>query len=87
MADIRMSRKVKTNPYGPLNIVKVFRENDCYSPDPNKDEADSCGNEDIVIGREESHRVRVVDLQKYLSGPRPKLPKRLMVGKDFYLVD
>lgn len=88
MADVRISKQVRSYGFGPLNTVRVFRNWDDYTPDPNKPEGHSCGNEDVVIGREEEHRVSVGEnnLHEYLFGKRPRLPKRLRVGERFYLV-
>src|SRR3989338_3007620 len=88
MADVRLSRQVQSYGFGPLNFIALFRNLEPYTPDPTKPEGHTCGNEDAIIGREEEHRVRAGEdnLQEFLFGRRPALPKRLRVGKSFYLV-
>ena len=93
MADLRLNRRTQSyanGHFGYLGNVLTFRNWSNYRADPsNKEEGDTCGNEDIVVGREEEHRRTISpnDVNVYVFGSRPVLPEWLRVGEDFFLIE
>lgn len=79
IVDMWIYDKIDSWGSGPLVDVKIFRNGI-----PDNSSGVSAGNGLVLLGVEEQHRWDSNSLQDYLKGPRPKLPKKICVGKSFY---
>ncbi len=79
MADVWIYDKIESWGSGPLVDVKIFR-----SGKQDNSSGVSAGNGLVLLGLEEQHRWKSKSLHDYIEGPRPKLPDKIRVGKNFY---
>lgn len=79
MTDVWIYDKVESWGSGPLVDAKVFRDEQIV-----KDIGVGCGNELIMLGREEEHRRNASSLKEYLRGIRPTLPDFINLKENFF---
>jgi hypothetical protein len=77
MADVWVFDKTASWGSGPLVDVRIFRNSM-----PDNKSGVSAGDGLVLLGLEEQQRWKSKSLDEYINGKRPKLPKKIAIGKS-----